>query len=125
MRLWRAGVRTGTERSPEASDYLFILRFTNDGTNPVSVERIELVSYPKWFRTKNFEYVKRKRYEAADPERPLVPAVDGTTARFYLPTGRLAESKEREHLRFRVLLSNGETAVSPKLTADEWLLPDG
>jgi len=122
--LYRAGVRTGTERNPEASEYLFTLRFINNGATPVSVERISLVSYPKWYRTKNFNMVKGKRYQMSDPERPVVPALDGTTARFYLPTNRLEDSKEREHLRFRVLLSNGEISTSPKLKNEDWLLPD-
>ncbi|GGV59444.1 hypothetical protein GCM10010277_63000 [Streptomyces longisporoflavus] len=114
VRLFRTGLRTGTDRGPDASEYQFVLRFTNDGTTPVSVERIELVSYPRWFRTKSFTHVKSKRFEASDPERPLVPAVDGTTARFYLPMGRLT-SEELKYLRFQVLLSNGDITISPKV----------
>ncbi|KUM79743.1 hypothetical protein [Streptomyces curacoi] len=122
--LFRAGVRTGTERNPEASDYMFILRFRNAGTTPVKVERIELVAYPRWYKSKNPELVKGKRFHAGHDEPPVVPALDGVTHPFYLPTGRLTDPEERKHLRFRVLLSNGESIVSPKLEDDEWLLPD-
>ncbi|MEU3137542.1 hypothetical protein ABZ691_32850 [Streptomyces sp. NPDC006854] len=122
--LFRAGTRTGTEGNPEASDYMFILRFRNFGTTPVKVERIELVTYPKWYRTKHPELVKGKRFHAKHEEPPVVPALDGLTHPFYLPTRRLTDKKQRTHLRFRVLLSNGESVVSPKLKDDEWLLPD-
>ncbi|MFE3248455.1 hypothetical protein [Streptomyces sp. NPDC059209] len=122
--LFRAGVRTGTELKPEASDYQFVLRFTNCGTTPVKVERIALVTYPRWYKSKSPELVKGKRFQAGYDEPPVVPALDGVTRPFFLSTGRLTDAKERKHLRFRVLLSNGESIVSPKLKDDEWLLPD-
>lgn len=122
--LFRTGTRTGTERNPEASDYQFILRFRNFGTTPVKVERIELVTHPRWYRTKNPELVKGQRFHAGHDEPPVVPALDGVTHPFFLPMGRLSDPEECKHLRFRVLLSNGETVISPKLKEDEWLLPE-
>ncbi|MET8680916.1 hypothetical protein ABZW18_25880 [Streptomyces sp. NPDC004647] len=123
VRLFRTGVRIGG-REPEATEYQFTLRFSNSGTTPVKVERIELVTYPKWRRTKRFELVKGQRFDFRDDEPPEVPALNGMTHRFRLPTERLTDSEQRKHLRFRVLLSNGETIVSSKLKADEWLLLD-
>jgi hypothetical protein len=124
VELFRAGVRTGTEKNPQESEYKFILRFCNSGTTPVRVERITLVTYPRWYKTKHPVLVKGKRFQAGYDEPPVVPALDGVTHSFCLPTGRLADSEERKHLRFRVLLSNGECIASPKLKDDEWLLPD-
>ncbi|MCX4834358.1 hypothetical protein OG746_37160 [Streptomyces sp. NBC_01016] len=123
--LFRAGVRTGTERNPEASDYLFILRFRNLGTTSVKVERIELVSYPRWHKSKKPKLIKGKRFYADHDEPPVVPALDGITHPFYLPTGRLTDREERKHLRFHVLLSNGESIISRKLEDNEFLSPDG
>ncbi|MGW6738650.1 hypothetical protein [Streptomyces sp. NPDC055013] len=116
--------KAGIEMYPEASEYQFILRFRNKGTTAVSVERIQLVHYPtKWFRSKVFWPLMAMRFEPPISSRPLIPALDGMTFRFNVAKEALSGISVRKHLRFRVLLSNGETVISRKIKPSEWLLP--
>lgn len=114
VRLWRVGLWT-YEAEDQASEFMFILRLLNSGTTPVSVERIELVSYASRLRCGDYRFIKGVRFIAgASDEPPVVPALDGTTYRFHLSVDE--RNLLAEHLRFQVLLSNGCTVTSRLLT---------
>lgn len=124
VRLWRSGVQVHEHGSHPAS-YLFVLRLLNNGTTPVTVERIELCRYESRYGRRRFEMVKGSRF---DPKGrwgvtpPVLPALDGTIYRFAVSQEAVSS---RDHLRFRVLLSNGRTAASRLLPPKEWALESG
>ncbi|MFF9142704.1 hypothetical protein ACF09G_34685 [Streptomyces albogriseolus] len=116
VRLWRTGIATYEDESRRAQ-YQFILRFLNHGTTPVSVERIELHRFESWHPWARSRILKGKRFR--EDERLTIPALDGTTYSFYMPVGSKPEAK---YVRFRVLLSNGRTAIGPVLGDEPWIL---
>lgn len=121
VRLWRTGL-AAYEAGDNPAQHQFILRFLNNGTTPVSVERIELWTYLKRYRRGYI--VHGKRFERGFPnyEPPVVPALDGTTYRYNVP--RSAKPDDDMRMRFRVLLSNGRVAVSPLVPSDTWFFAD-
>lgn len=114
--LWRTGVVTYEDESRRAQ-YQFILRFLNNGATPVSVERIELHRFESWHPWAGSRILKGQLFQK--DERPTIPALDGTTCPFYMPVGSKPEAK---YVRFRVLLSNGRTAIGPLLGDKPWIL---
>ncbi|WP_141753574.1 hypothetical protein [Streptomyces agglomeratus] len=119
VRLWRTGVATTTAGDTDGSEYQFILRFLNNGGTPVSVERIELMAYCRRFHPCEWELLKAKRFLASTPDRPLVPAHNGTTHRFHLAHSSAVGT--RHYLRFRV--TSGDAIRSRKVKQSVWLLP--
>ena len=114
VRLWRVGLWT-YEAEDQKAELMFILRLLNSGTTPVSVERIELVSHESRLRYSDYRLIKGVRFAPGTPdEPPVIPALDGTTYRLHLSIDE--RHVLTEHLRFRVLLSNGRTATSHLLT---------
>ncbi|MEV4789289.1 hypothetical protein AB0K53_28255 [Streptomyces tuirus] len=119
VRLWRTGAQV-SEHEPDSAGYLFILRLLNNGATPVTVERIELCRYEASWSRRRFHLVKGTRFDAngkSGKEPPVVPALDGTTYRFSV---RQRSLDPKDHLRFRVLLSNGRTATSRLLPFNSW-----
>jgi hypothetical protein len=120
--LWRTGVSVPEQEDKDAS-HLFVLRLINNGTTPVTVERIELCRYESACGRRRFNMVKVTRF---DPKNrwgtvpPVLPALDGTIYRFTVPQSSVTRG---DHLRFRVLLSNDRTATS-RLVPNKGWLPD-
>ncbi|MDF3145547.1 MULTISPECIES: hypothetical protein [unclassified Streptomyces] len=119
VRLWRTGVGL-RERETKRRSYQFAVRLLNNGTTPVTVERIELCRYKSRYGRRRFELVKGSRFDTkgrwGDPP-PVIPALDGTVQHFMVDQGVLSNG---DHLRFRILLSNGRTAASPLLPPKQW-----
>ncbi|WP_158013112.1 hypothetical protein [Streptomyces sp. Root369] len=102
------------------SMYIIVLRFLNNGSTPVSVERVELSTF-KW----RFGRKRPKEFHVAQVIRrnkPVVPALDGTTFEFRV-AGEIAPMGKR-YTRFRVLLSNGRTALGPPIDPYRWIILD-
>jgi hypothetical protein len=100
--------------------YHLKLRFVNGGSNPVSVERIELVSYDSRRRKGEPKLITGERFDKDLKPGPVVPGLDGVTYSFYVPVSAMSRSRDRHHLRLRVLLSNGRTVRSSKLWFSPW-----
>lgn len=119
VKVWLS--RTGlsvTESGIDGGAYVFILRFLNNGTTPVSVERVELWTSRKRIRREHLVHGKRFERGVTNHEPPVVPALDGTVYRYHVPRSALPE--ENVPTRFRVLLSNGRVAYSPLVPGGLW-----
>ncbi|MFF7307604.1 hypothetical protein [Streptomyces sp. NPDC008137] len=106
VRIFRRSVVTNRDGVKE---YQYVLRFRNMGANPVSIERIELVKHVRWHRKDTLPLLKGERFLPGEGER--VPPFDGITHGFSAPVRTVPMSGR---CRFRVLLSNGRTAMSRK-----------
>ncbi|MDG9687837.1 hypothetical protein QC334_34780 [Streptomyces sp. DH18] len=103
----RKGAREGEER-----DCRFALRLINKGSTAAGAERVELVAHLGRVRRKKPEPLKGVRFE-----EPLkVPAFDGAQLWMDLPERKLVGGQVPRYLRFRVLLSDGRTVRSKKLS---------
>lgn len=121
VRLWRTGLSV-SESGIDGGRHVFILRFLNNGTTPVSVERIELWTSPKYHKRADLVHGKRFERGVTAHEPPVVPALDGTVYRYSVP--RSAMPVDGMRTRFRVLLTNGRVAYSPPVPSGIWHISD-
>jgi len=111
VRVWR----TAPPSCGAEPHWQYILRFLNKGLSPVHVERIELYAYKSSNRFSESEFLSGNRFERDTVREPLmVPALDGTTYRFTYDS--LTQPGGGRYLRFRVLLTNGRTAITPVIS---------
>ncbi|MFD7314932.1 hypothetical protein ACFV9Z_13410 [Streptomyces sp. NPDC059883] len=122
VRLWRTNVSVPEQEKKDAT-HVFVLRLINNGTTPVTLERVELCRYESGYNKRRFQMVKGSR--GFDPNNrwgtvaPVIPALDGTIYRFSVARNSITRG---DHLRFRVLLSNGRTSTSRLLPTKDWSL---
>ncbi|MEV0530797.1 hypothetical protein [Kitasatospora sp. NPDC050463] len=103
----REGAREGEER-----DCRFALRLINKGSTATGAERVELVAHLSRVPRKKPEFMKGVRFK----EPVQVPAFDGVLQWMDLPERKLVGGQVPRYLRFRVLLSDGRTVRSKKLS---------
>ncbi|MEH0445358.1 hypothetical protein QA811_17290 [Streptomyces sp. B21-102] len=125
VELWRSSAPPKrTDDLAAERNVQLMLRFTNDGTTPASVERIDLRDYGDggWDLD---GFVAGSRFEHRGPEdhKPfIVPALDGTTYRFKVPADRAPAPGTS--LWFQVLLSNGTVLHSEEVLWPEFPAED-
>ncbi|MFE1551600.1 hypothetical protein [Streptomyces sp. NPDC058718] len=112
VQVFRTGVPTGAEDDLHASEYQFVLRFTNRGSAPVGVERIELWAHLSRLWPEDSQLLKGVRFRDEDPNSITVPAHNGTKYTMSLPEHALVGGEVPAYLRFQVLLSDGRTVQS-------------
>lgn len=127
VRLWRTNTNALVSQSEKKEvNHTFVLRLINNGMTPVTLERVELCRYESRYSKRKFQLVKGSR--GFDPQNrwgtvaPVIPALDGTIYRF---TVSRRSATRGDHLRFRVLLSNGRTSTSRLIPTKDWSLDAG
>ncbi len=106
-------------REGEERDCRFALRLINKGSTATGAERVELVAHLSRVPRKKTEFLKGVRFK-----EPLkVPAFDGVLQWMDLPERKLVGGQVPRYLRFRVLLSDGRTVRSKKLSEVKDPLP--